>query len=103
MKKGTSLPINTVIIFILAALVLAVSLMILFDRGLGSLGLVDDKMNTLELCNKYVKQDPTCQNPNSVDKDLGTNLTIACSEAGHSSCQSLSLECLQNCCSVACP
>lgn len=103
MKKGTSLPINTVIIFILAALVLAVSLMILFDRGLGSLGLVDDKMSTLELCNKYTNQDPTCQNPSNVDSTLKNDLRIACSESGHSECQvGVTPECLQSCC-VGCP
>jgi len=105
MRKGESLPINYIIILVLALIVLAVGIGFLFGVGGGPMSQAELIKQQQLLCGSYLRSDPTCKYDGvEVDSDTKTKLGSVCQKlGGYSSCTgSLSKDCLKQCCSTYC-
>ncbi|MFH0832108.1 MAG: hypothetical protein V1900_00070 [Candidatus Aenigmatarchaeota archaeon] len=98
--KGISLPIETVVILMLAGIVL-VALLLFFMPVFKQTDIVKLEQERAIKCHEYVQTDKDCNNPSGANDDTKKSLENVCK--GLKLCSSLDRECLLRCCEGYCP
>lgn len=108
--KGIGLPIETIIILVLAVLVLGVLLWFFATSSSPAIDLVKLKQEQATWCASYQQSNNRCDDAgdSSVDQDIKDHLVDVCSklnakEGGYSHCSgTFSNECAKECCRMYC-
>lgn len=96
MQKGISLPIETVIVLVIAAVVLVALLYFFGSTFNPSVDRIRLQQQQVDLCTKYVSQDSECRKAAPTENDLKKNLDDTCTKLGLSTNPGA-------CCSAFCP
>ncbi len=103
MNKGISLPVNMVIILIIAVIVLGVSLAFLLKVGSPGMDEAANRQLANKLCTQYVGKDPTCSDTSKADSELLEKLAATCAKLNYTECLDIAdVSCVKKCCSLFC-
>lgn len=113
-KRGMSLPVETVIILVIAAVVLGSVLMFFMGVFAPGSSSVDATRLQSSLCTQYFINNPTCDPATtSISSDAKTAATTALTELENKvckpsigkqlGCSGTGADCLHSCCKIQCP
>lgn len=107
--KGISLAVESIVIFIIAAAVLAILLYFFMTTANPSINIIQLKGEQTKWCNSYTTNDPNCDESGFVDVTIQDELANVCErlntvEGGFDQCTGVfNIDCVKQCCKSFCP